>query len=274
MHAKDLQKGEMGSLAHTKTMGSKFMMYFKKCVSLLTLFLGLHAPLSYAAEEITVHVAPWDPHFSSEKEKKSPLEAYLKTLLDKAEIKHKFVYTNWQRAYRQVLKGRDALTAPWIITPERAEKFLFSKKPLFTGEGYIFFNPNVIKKASISSLSNFKNHTIAYPRSYASEDEIKEAGASLISVNNYETAIRMIHAGRADATLVFQEELEEAYTTIAEIQKNNPSFKLDSKKIIDYRYYIMFSKNVPGIKKILQKVNKAHQTMPPYIPPSYAVEHK
>jgi polar amino acid transport system substrate-binding protein len=164
---------------------------------------GTSSSAAFLQSDATIHLATGNDYlpFSDESLPGRGLATQLvEAVLSRASIPYTIDFTAWNRAEKGVESGRWIATFPYIRTPEREAKFVYSE-PMFRITTQLFVRLGSTLK--VEKLDDLEGLTLCKPIGYAVEETLVPlviAGKVKVETTpDMEACLRMLRAGRVDA---------------------------------------------------------------------------
>lgn len=159
---------------------------------------------AWASSTIIISTSDWPPFIS----KNAPQQGYISQVITeafaKSDIKVKFVYVPWARAYEKAKVGDFDATSYWYDDPKHKEHFYLSE-PL-TSEKTMFFRLKSDSPTTWQSLEEFKSVSMSITRGYTYTDSLWQyarANKNSVSIVGSDVQnFKMLLLGRIDVTPV------------------------------------------------------------------------
>ena len=197
------------------------------------------------------------PPFVSEQPGKSCLTEIFRAVAQEMGVTFVFKFMPWKRCELAVEEGKAWGMMPYIRTPEREKKFLFSER-LFTRQAKLFYYSPDGKSRTIpyTELKDLKRYKIGGVRGYYYEKLFRDAGIELDLVTTEEQNFRKLGARRID--LAPADETLGWYTinTLLPREKTGRFFTLN-KPLNVSDGFLMTSRRHPQGREFLARFNTA-----------------
>lgn len=226
----------------------------KKTVLLACMLTALLA--AGIAEPIVFYTGEWEPFTGSQLPNKGIATEIVIEACKAAGIESKFEFVPWTRAENMVANGTAFGTYPYAKNDERAAKYYFSEVMLYTSTGFVYYEPKKnLSNVSIQNWTALKPYSLIYLTGSWLENDIKANGIAVTLVNDLDSAVRMLYAGRSDMIC------EEPVAVLSAVKKLYPN-EADKFKVINTNMFggknpvfLMVSKTYPGARELLAKFN-------------------
>ena len=161
--------------------------------------LSLSGMAAQAAAPVLVIATNEAPPYVSEDPQNSFLTDLLEEVAKEMGVTFEFRFMPWPRCELAVDELQVWATMPYVPTPERNSKFLFSQS-LFAKQTLLFYyNPSGVEyPKTFQRLSELKPYRMGGVRSYYYEALFAQAGLALDLATNEEQSFRKLRAGRVD----------------------------------------------------------------------------
>lgn len=163
----------------------------------------------YAANKIILAIGEWAP-FTGESLPSYGIAAEIATEVFKTmDVEYEYQLCPWERALVLVEDGDAWGTFPWFYTDERAEKYLYSKEPIWESKHkFFYYKPNKKlegKNLSFNTLEDLKPYTFGGAFGYFYEDIFEQDNYNYDLASNMDEAFTMLKYERVD--LVIEDEV-------------------------------------------------------------------
>ncbi len=197
------------------------------------------------------------PPFVSANPKNSFLTELLPEVGKEMGVKFAFRFMPWPRCERETDDAKVWATMPYVPTPERDARFLFSQ-PLYAKKTLFFYYSPTDQgyPRTFEALSELQEYRIGGVRGYYYEALLAEAGLQVESATSEESSFKKLRAGRVD--------LAPAVDVVGwdVIQKHFPAedhanFHVLETPLAVGHNYLMTSRNYPQTEALLERFNQA-----------------
>ncbi len=191
----------------------------------------------------------------------TPEDSFLTELLPEVAkemgVTFEFRFMPWPRCERAVEDHQVWATMPYVPTPEREQKFLFSL-PLYAKQTLLFYYSPTDQgyPRSYERLDELKRYKIGGVRSYYYVALFNEAGLNLELASSEESSFKKLRAGRVD--------MVPAVDSVGwdVIRKNFPAdeqaaFHVLEKPLAVGYNHLMTSRSYPQAQQLLERFNQA-----------------
>lgn len=184
---------------------------------------------------------------------------YVEQLMTLAGYCAKTDFYPWKRCEELLQRGGVDLIFPYVKTPKREEKYLFSN-PMATTTGSFYINrkhlQNLPEVKGIEDLRKLKDFNIVGLRGYYMNEDLEKSGLEIKKVNYVGQAIKLLETGRYDIAVLMDSE----YYVM--LQEKENEYLEDIIKVIEAPWWtqkmgIMVSKDNSEGKALIEKINKA-----------------
>lgn len=147
---------------------------------------------------------------------------------------------------------------PFISTPERKEKFLFSDALYVRKTKFFYYSPDGTEKhIQYETLNDLKGYRIGAVRGYYYEKALLDAGIEVEFVTSEELNWEKLRAGRVD--LIVSPEYNGIYLLKKLFHNEDNNFFSLSKSLDFAEAYMVSSKQYPDAQNLMNKFNAALQ---------------
>lgn len=197
------------------------------------------------------------PPYVSANPKRSFLTELLPEVGKEMGVKFAFRFMPWPRCEREAGAAKVWATMPYVPTPEREAKFLFSQ-PLYAKKTLFFYYSPVDKgfPQTFDALSELQEFRIGGVRGYYYEELLAKAGLEVDAATSEESSFKKLRAGRVD--------LAPAVDAVgwAVIRKLFPpeeqaNFHVVTTPLAIGNNYLMTSRAYPQSEQLLERFNQA-----------------
>ena len=227
-------------------------------ILILTLLQGNWA---YSAQPVLVIATSELPPFISAEPDNSFLTELLAEVADEMDVVFEFRFMPWPRCEIAVDTLQAWATMPYVPTPERNKKFLFSE-PLYTKRTVLFHysenGPRV--PMTFTHLSELSPHRIGGVRGYYYLDRFAAAGLTLDLTNSEELSFRKLQAGRVELVPAVESVGWNIIHKTFPPQDHAHFYVLDTPLNVGYNH-LMTSANYPQASHLLDRFNTALDTL-------------
>jgi len=222
-------------------------------IALLTSFCGA----TQAAPKVLIIATSELPPYVSASDQDSFLSELLPKVAKEMGVKFEFRFMPWPRCERAVEDLQVWATMPYVPTPEREQKFLFSE-PLYAKQTLLFYYSPTDQgyPRTFTTLEELKRFKIGGVRGYYYEALFNEAGLNLELTTSEDSSFKKLRAGRVD--------LVPAVDSVGwdVIRKNFPAeeqaaFHALEKPLAVGHNYLMTSRSYPQTQQLLERFNHA-----------------
>jgi len=221
------------------------------CLALVNSALALGAPqvLVIATSEL--------PPFVSAEPRESFLTELLAEVADEMDVVFEFHFMPWPRCEIAVDTLQAWATMPYVPTPERNKKFLFSK-PLYTKRTVLFHysegDPRV--PMTFTHLNELSPHKIGGVRGYYYLERFAQAGLSLELTSSEELSFRKLQAGRVELVPAVESVGWNIIRRTFPPEDHANFYVLETSLNVGYNH-LMTSRNYPQAPQLLDRFNTA-----------------
>ncbi|VXD04943.1 ABC transporter substrate-binding protein [Pseudomonas sp. 8Z] len=243
-------------------MGIASILLFAGCLRRLYLLgaLGVawsYCSASYAAPQTLIIVTSELPPYTSAKPQDSFLSALLQEVGKEMGVKFEFRFMPWARGEQAVDSLQAWATMPYVPTPEREKKFLFSI-PLYAKRTMLFHyseeQPSLPK--TFTDLRELSRLRVGGVRGYYYESVFSDAGIKLSLASSEEQSFRMLRAGRVDLVPAVEVVGWNIIRTIFPPEEHAHFRVMDTPLNVGYNY-LMTSRHYPQAEQLLERFNHA-----------------
>lgn len=169
------------------------------CIFFLLCLVALCCPPLQAAPPVLLIATNDAPPYISADRQNSFLTDLLDQIAKKMGVSFELRFMPWPRCELAVDELQVWATMPYVPTPERESRFLFSQ-PLFTTQTLLFHYTADGKQVprTFQALSELKPYKMGGVRGYYYENLFAQAGLSLDLASSEESSFRKLRAGRVD----------------------------------------------------------------------------
>lgn len=224
---------------------------------LLAVLLAVCARVSLAATPVLVIATSELPPYVSAKAQDSFLTDLLPLVGRQMGVRFEFRFMPWPRCERAVEDQQVWATMPYVPTPERDKKFLFSA-PLYAKRTVLFYysdNAGAFPK-TFQNLDELKGLRIGGVRGYYYEAMFTKAGLQLDLANSEEQSFKKLRAGRVDMAPAVEpvgwDVIRKAFPP-----EEQANFKVLDTPLSVGHNYLMTSRNYPDTERLLSRFNEA-----------------
>ena len=225
------------------------------CLALVNSALALGAPqvLVIATSEL--------PPFVSAEPRESFLTELLPAVAKEMDVVFEFRFMPWPRCELAVDTLKAWATMPYVPTPERNKKFLFSE-PLYTKRTVLFHYSDDEPRVPMTfcHLNELSPHRIGGVRGYYYLDRFARAGLRLELTNSEELSFRKLRAGRVELVPAVESVGWNIIRKTFPPEDHANFYVLDTPLNVGYNY-LMTSLNYPEAPQLLERFNTALKTL-------------
>ncbi len=223
---------------------------------LIALLAGFCGSAQAAAKVLIIATSELPPYVSAHPEH-SFLTELLPEVAKEMGVKFEFRFMPWPRCERAVDDLQVWATMPYVPTPEREQKFLFSE-PLYAKQTLLFYYSPTDQgyPRTFENLEELKRFKIGGVRGYYYEALFNKAGLSLELATSEDSSFKKLRAGRVD--------MVPAVDSVGwdVIRKNFPAeeqaaFHVLAKPLAVGHNYLMTSRSYPHAQQLLERFNHA-----------------
>lgn len=238
------------------TITQRLIRHRARRVAAVCLAVMLAATAQASTPVLVIATSELPPYVSA-----NPQDSFLTDLLpqvaDEMGVRFEFRFMPWPRCERAVDDQQVWATMPYVPTPERNKKFLFSA-PLYAKRTVLFYysNNGGAFPHTFQDLSELKGLNIGGVRGYYYEEMFAQAGLQLDLANSEEQSFKKLRAGRVDMAPA----VESVGWDV--IRKGFPANEQANFKVLDTplsvgHNYLMTSRDYPGTQRLLERFNDA-----------------
>lgn len=218
---------------------------------------ALGAVSAQAATPVLIIATSELPPYVSVKPQDSFLTDLLPQVAREMGVRFEFRFMPWPRCELAVEDQQVWATMPYVPTPERDKKFLFSD-PLYAKRTVLFYysdNAGTFPH-TFARLDELKGLKIGGVRGYYYEELFTKAGLQLDLANSEELSFKKLRAGRVDMAPA----VEPVGWDV--IRKGFPANEQANFKVLETplsvgHNYLMTSRNYPDAERLLARFNEA-----------------
>jgi len=219
-------------------------------IRIILIILLLTVQNIYAGETIRLATGDWPPYTSQYDPDSKILERIVAEAFRLEGIEVKYDYFPWKRSFIYARDGDYDGTFPWVMTPERKDKFYMNRIPLLKDKNVFFHLKSM--RFDWKRLDDLKKYRIGVTIGYYQEGIYKENGIKAEAASSEESNFRKLLAGRIDvyetSNIVGYIRLKKLFPP--EVVKQ---FTHHPKAARVNYYYIFFSKKSPEGKRFSEK---------------------
>ena len=208
------------------------------------------------AQSVKFAIGEWEP-YTGQKLPGNGLATEIVTAASKAAgLAPAYEFTPWKRAESTVAQNQNFATFPYLQTPERASKFIFSDVLFASGlRVTLFKNNEKTKSLKFNEPGDLKGlNVLIVAGSDAVKKMLEDAKATVVESQQIDSGLKMLEAGRVDAVVEDQAVLFKALAAFPEDKK--ALFYYADKPFGDKtEYRLMSSVSYPDGKKLVDQFN-------------------
>jgi polar amino acid transport system substrate-binding protein len=224
---------------------------------LLLCLTALNCVTAQAAPQVLVIATNEAPPYISENPQNSFLTDLLGHVAREMGVAFEFRFMPWPRCELAVDNLQVWATMPYVPTPERNSKFLFSQS-LFAKQTLLFYyNPNGAHfPKTFQRLSELKPYRMGGVRSYFYEALFAQAGLSLDLANTEELSFLKLRAGRVDMVPAVDNTGWDIIRKNFPVQEQADFHTLETPLAVGNNY-LMTSPRYPEAQALMERFNDA-----------------
>ncbi|MCF6247539.1 MAG: transporter substrate-binding domain-containing protein [Desulfobacula sp.] len=207
-----------------------------------------------AGQTVVFVVGEWSPFVSKDLDGNGPTAEIVALACKNAGLKAKFQFSKWNDAYELVKTGVVVGSFPWKKTQERAKEVLFPETPIMDSKEYVYYLKSSFPKGiDATKIENLLPYKMTGVLAYWYEKPAKKAGVDMHLVQNAEMAWMMLMLGKKEAYI--ENELVAKHDIKTFYPKEYQQFDHSKTPITQSDMFILFSKEHPDAKKIMEKID-------------------
>jgi polar amino acid transport system substrate-binding protein len=224
---------------------------------LLALVLTLLAGPARADPTVLVIATSELPPYVSANAKDSFLTELLPEVGKEMGVTFQFRFMPWPRCEIAVDELQAWASMPYVRTPERDQKFLFSE-PLYAKRTVLFYySPtNQGYPRTFATLGDLKRYKMGGVRSYYYEALFAEAGMILELAGNEESSFKKLRAGRVDMVPAVDVVGWDVIRKTFPPEERENFHVLDTPLAVGHNH-LMTSRNYPQAELLMERFNQA-----------------
>ena len=210
-----------------------------------------------AAPQTLIIVTSELPPYTSAEPQDSFLSALLQEVGKEMGVNFEFRFMPWARCEQAVDSLQAWATLPYVPTPEREKKFLFST-PLYAKRTMLFHyseEPLTLPK-TFTDLSELSQYKVGGVRGYYYESVFSEAGVRLSLASSDEQGFRMLRAGRVDLMPALEVVGWNIIHNMFPLEEQANFHVMETPLNVGYNY-LMTSRRYPQAEQLLERFNHA-----------------
>ena len=221
----------------------------------------LHVNWAHSAQPVLIIATSELPPFISAEPDNSFLTELLAEMADEMDVVFEFRFMPWPRCELAVDTLQAWATMPYVPTPERNKKFLFSE-PLYTKRTVLFHYSDDEPRVPMTfiHLNELSPHRIGGVRGYYYLDRFTRAGLRLELTNSEELSFRKLRAGRVELVPAVESVGWNIIRKTFPPEDHANFYVLDTPLNVGYNY-LMTSLNYPDAPQLLERFNTALKTL-------------
>lgn len=224
---------------------------------LALLSLAVLSGVSDAAPKILIIATSELPPYVSANPQNSFLTELLPKVGNEMGVTFKFRFMPWQRCERSVEDLQVWATMPYVPTPERNEKFLFSQ-PLYAKKTvFFFYSPSSQDyPQTFDNLEELQRFKIGGVRGYYYETMLIAAGLRVELTTSEESNFKKLSAKRVDMAVAVDTVGWEIIRNTFSPEEQSNFRELETPLTVGHNY-LMTSRNYPQTEQLLVRFNLA-----------------
>ncbi|MBQ4851688.1 ABC transporter substrate-binding protein [Pseudoalteromonas sp. MMG012] len=209
------------------------------------LFISSNVHSEPYARQINITTGQWPPYIDQSKEDQGCVASLIRDAFALYDIKTRFVFMPWERAYKDGMKKEFIGSAYWYFSKQRSEDYIYTKHAI-TEEVSRFYHLSSLP-LKLTRYSDLKPYTLLLNKGLTYPDELLEA----ISEHN----IRTVESTYTDKNIPF------LLRKRADIMIMNENTAQEYKRSlpVSKRSAITSQKKPAYIKRGFLLINKTHQ---------------
>lgn len=222
--------------------------------------LGLawgYCSATYAAPQTLIIVTSELPPYTSAEPQNSFLSALLQEVGKEMGVNFEFRFMPWARCEQAVDSLQAWATMPYVPTPEREKKFLFSA-PLYAKRTMLFHyseEPPTLPQ-TFTDLSELRPYKVGGVRGYYYKSVFAQAGVRLSLASSDEQGFRMLRAGRVDLMPALEVVGWDIIRHMFPLEEQANFHVMETPLNIGHNY-LMTSRRYPQAEQLLERFNHA-----------------
>lgn len=211
----------------------------------------------YASAQTLIIVTSELPPYTSAEPQNSFLSALLLEVAKEMGVSFDIRFMPWPRCEQAVDSLQAWATMPYVPTPERESKFLFSSA-LYAKRTVLFHysedEPRLPK--TFTDLSELSPYKVGGVRGYYYDAAFSDAGVKLSLASTEEQSFRMLRAGRVDLVPAVEVVGWNIIRNAFSREEQAHFYVMDTPLNVGYNY-LMTSRRYPQAEQLLERFNQA-----------------